>query len=121
MRFMKKASVMIELVVYGILVVVLCGAVIGLFYVVNKNCTACEYCELIVRYGDRVQMYDDRNMLYAKVNGVYFHDSYYCVWTANRTRWNLTEAHEQVHAMIEQDAYCGSGGEKCYEHFCGND
>jgi len=48
-----------------------------------------------------------------RINGVYHHQGYYCVWTANRTELEQyeTDVHEQCHALVDLD----------YEHFCGGD
>ena len=44
------------------------------------------------------------------INGYYMANQYYCVWTANRTEWeiNMTVEHEICHDLVRQE----------YNHFC---
>ena len=63
---------------------------------VNTQCDTCRMC------GDNITM---------GVEGIYYVDKYYCVWTDGKTykEINKTEYHEVCHALVREDK----------KHFCG--
>lgn len=100
-------------------IVIIAGVAYGWWYVGRMG----QYCELMFRAGDKAKMFDleikDRLLERANWGGYYDpSDEFYCIWTGDRTHWDLSEAHEQIHAMIDQNLTCNSGNESCYEHFC---
>ena len=90
----------------------------------TAECRKCEYCEYITGGFERGKLYNLSNKNYAQANGVYFSDSYYCVWTGGREKEEMlssdpvlrelttiqrTALHEYLHAIIRQHGK---------EHFC---
>lgn len=59
---------------------------------------------------NRLQMYNKSIQHTVMMNGVYFYNGYYCVWTQNRTEEliNNTNIHELCHALVKEDE----------KHFC---
>ena len=77
--------------------------------------------DMLERYDKlaRCKLYDVENEELTYVNGVYYHQEYFCVWTAGRTLEdiNATFCHEVAHHLIaEGECY----QESCAEHFCGD-
>jgi len=72
----------------------------------------CDYSNCITN-DERCVMYNFTNVLKARVNGIYYHDWGYCVWTQNRTLEDIyrTDCHEICHDLVYKD----------YEHFCEKD
>jgi len=58
----------------------------------------------------RLEMYNKSIEPFTKLNGVYFTDKYYCVWTQDRPEEEIasTKTEEQCHALVYLD----------YPHFC---
>ena len=65
-----------------------------------ENCSAYK-CETCILYNPNVTR---------GVNGVYYSDNYYCVWTNSRTYEEIvtTENHEICHHLVYEN----------YDHFC---
>ena len=97
-----------------ILVLLLTATLFIAWFTVDKQCSKCQVCENVMLSIDRYSMYN-KSLRDATVNGVYFSDGYYCVWTADRqlSDINKTECHEVCHALIAGDF---DGYTK--EHFC---
>jgi len=109
-------------VVCGLIAVLGCVAAVG-YEVHDYNSRVLEKIDSVLYELDRVQrldMYAEKVENDTKINGVYFYDGYYCVWTKGRekdvskidpriSRIDETAVHELTHALIHNDYY----------HFCG--
>lgn len=68
-------------------------------------------------YKERFDTYSMCNLTLSEdnfgINGIYFSDRYYCIWTKGRSEVEMreTEVHEQCHDYVYDE----------YEHFCGSD
>lgn len=104
----KRKSIRYDIQVGFILLIIL---VSGCSYIIVYAITNLHGAvDDLIMVAERAQMYNRSIRLELAVNGVYYKDAYYCVWTEGRTQEEIlkTECHETLHALINED----------YDHFC---
>ena len=94
----------------------------SLIYQEEKCSDLTQYLETVIDHGMRFQMYNRSIKDDVKLNGVYYHDQYYCVWVEGReddiseidpylSDIQETAIHEWSHHLISNNK----------EHFCEHD
>ena len=114
-----------EYIMYGALFIL----ALALFTVVistNRNCDKCHYCEALVETAEKLVMYNKSIEKDLKIQGVYFGNSHYCVWTKDMSTCDImnddpslmvidcqneTALHELFHHVLLTN-------DRSYNHFC---
>ena len=105
------------LTIMTILTLVFCGILLSVNSIeIQKTANELNifyYEKYKTKYFDSVNSYQLYNKLDNEsfgINGIYFQDSYYCVWLRGRnvTQVQSTETHEACHHLVYQS----------YDHFC---
>ena len=83
-----------------LLMMIMCIAALIVTGFTNNN-----NCDSLIMYDQSTMKQIQNTTKNGGVNGVYFHNNYYCVWTKGRSMIEIetTENHEICHHLIEND------------------